>query len=62
VTDRELCACALELVKQHGDAVPKHIAERIGALALAADVAGIEAWKGIVARVDQLRAESERPN
>jgi hypothetical protein len=47
------------VVKQHGDAAPKHIAERIGALALAGDVAGIKAWKGIAARVVQLRAEPQ---
>jgi hypothetical protein len=58
--ERELWACALEVVKQHGDAAPKHIAERIGALALAGDVAGIKAWKGIAAKVDQLRVEPEQ--
>jgi hypothetical protein len=41
--------------KQHGEAAPAFVAERIGAMALAGDVGGIERWKAIAARLDQLR-------
>ncbi len=54
MTDWELWACALEVIRQHGEKAPVHIAERVGALALAGDVAGVETWKAIAARVDQL--------
>jgi len=61
LTDKELWACAMEVQRQHGEQAPVFIAERIGALALAAgDEAGIATWKAIAARYDQLR-EGEQP-
>lgn len=56
LTDRELWACALEVQRQHGKRAPIHVAERIGALVLAGDAAGVATWKAIAARLDQLRA------
>lgn len=56
LSDWELWACANEVLRQHGDEAPLHVAERIGALALAGDAAGVETWKAIAARVDQLRS------
>lgn len=53
----EIWACALEVERQYGDDGPRRIAERIGALALAGDAIGVEAWKAIAARYDQLRPE-----
>jgi hypothetical protein len=50
----ELWACANAVLQQHGDGAPVHVAERIGALALAGDMAGVETWKQIAARVQRL--------
>jgi hypothetical protein len=52
--DREIWACALQVMKQHGHNAPVHIAERIGALALAGDMGGVATWRRIADRVDQL--------
>lgn len=54
LSDRELWACANEVLRQHGDRAPVHVAERIGTLALAGDAAGVEAWKCIAQRLEQL--------
>jgi hypothetical protein len=54
ISDREIWACAQQVMRQHGENAPAHIAERIGALALAGDEAGVETWKRIADRVDQL--------
>ncbi|WP_152616661.1 DUF6961 family protein [Sphingomonas sp. ERG5] len=53
--DRERWAEALAVERQHGDRAPAFIAERIAALALAGDIAGVARWKDIAARIDQLR-------
>lgn len=55
MTHWELWACAQHVIKQHGDRAPAFVAERIGALTLAGDDEGVEAWKAIAARVEQLR-------
>lgn len=52
--EQHLWACALAIEKQHGQAAPVHVAERIGALALAGDMAGVERWKAIAARMQAL--------
>jgi len=54
IDDRELWACANTVLLQHGDNAPAFVAERIGTLALAGDVEGVEAWKLIAHRLDQL--------
>lgn len=62
LSDRELWACATEVLRQHGDKAPVMVAERIVALALAGDAAGIETWKSIAARLDQLTRYAQRPS
>ena len=57
--DRELWACALQVERQHGDDAPRIVAERIGALALAGDQAGVATWKAIAWRLDQLRRSED---
>ncbi len=52
--ERHLWACALAVEKQHGERAGVFVAERIGALALAGDAAGVERWKAIAARMTQL--------
>jgi len=52
--DRELWACASTVLEQHGDHAPVFVAERIDALAVAGDQAGVDIWRAIAMRVDQL--------
>jgi hypothetical protein len=54
VDDRELWACALQVERQHGKDAPRFVAERIGALAVAGDQAGVATWKAIAQRLDRL--------
>ena len=54
LTDWELWGCAAEVLRQHGANAPLHVAERIGALALAGDTDGLETWKAIASRVSKL--------
>ena len=55
MTDRELWACALKVEKTHGELAPRWIAERIGALALSGDAAGVATWRAIAGRLDHVR-------
>lgn len=52
--EQHLWACALAIERQHGARAPVFVAERIGALALAGDGAGIERWKAIASRMERL--------
>ena len=47
--EQHILACALEVERQHGESAPVFVAERIGALALEGDFAGVEMWKAIAA-------------
>ena len=57
LSDWELWACANQVLKTHGDDTPLHVAEQIGALALAQDEAGITTWKAIAKRVAELMSK-----
>lgn len=52
--EQHLWACALAIERQHGARAPLFVAERIGALALAGDAAGVDRWKAIATRMAQL--------
>ncbi len=54
--EHELWACALHVEKEHGDRAPDFIAERVRTLAMAGDMLGVERWKAIAEKFDQLRA------
>jgi len=54
LSDWELWACAQQVIKQHGAKAPAHVASRIGELATAGDVDGVQTWQAIAERVDQL--------
>jgi len=54
-SERQCWAEALKVEAIHADSAPAFIAERIGALALAGDETGVERWRQIAARLDQLR-------
>lgn len=50
--DQECWAEAMAVHRIHGAHAPAHVAERIGALALAGDMAGVERWRAIAVRLD----------
>ena len=52
--EQHLWACALAIERQHGARAAVFVAERIGALALAGDAAGVERWKAVAARMARL--------
>ena len=56
LTERELWACAIEVLRQHGSRAPAFVAERIGALVLAGDAAGVATWKATAAKLQLLLA------
>lgn len=60
ISDRELWACAAHVLKTHGTNAPRHVAERIGALALAGDSGGVATWQAIARRMATL-TETEAP-
>lgn len=62
LTDEEhVWACALAVERQHGAHAPLHVAERIGALALAGDAEGAAMWRAIAGRLASLRGEAGEP-
>lgn len=52
--DQERWAEALAIQRIHGDRAHVWVAERLGALALQGDVAGVTRFREIAARLDQL--------
>ncbi|MBA3897033.1 MAG: hypothetical protein H0X36_07830 [Sphingomonadaceae bacterium] len=61
VPDWELWACAAHVERQHGQQAALFVAERIGALALAGDIDGVEVWEAIALRLVQMRNTSSQP-
>lgn len=59
--EREVWAVALHVQRQQGERAPVFIAERIGALAIVGDMAGVDRWKAIAAALDQLRRVGVQP-
>jgi hypothetical protein len=59
-SERELWACALLVEREQGDNAAVYIAERIGALALEGDAAGVARWKAIAEKLSLLWT-GERP-
>ncbi len=57
--ERELWAVATLIEQQQGNDAPVWIAQRISELALAGDMAGVERWKAIAGKLDQLRRGSD---
>lgn len=52
--DQERWAEALAVERIHGDRAHVHVAERIGALAMSGDAAGVTRWRAIAERLDAL--------
>lgn len=55
IEERELWACAQQVLRQHGEGVDRFIAERVASLAHSGDRAGVGTWVAIADRVDKLR-------
>ena len=51
LTERELWACANEVLRRHGDDAGMFVAERIAALAVQGDLEGIATWQSIGRKV-----------
>lgn len=62
LSDWELWACANQVLKMHGEDAPRHVAERIGALALEGDAEGVATWKAIARRLSQLAGLTAEPD
>lgn len=52
--DEERWAEALVVERLYGEKAPLHVAERIGALAMAGDISGVVRWREIAARLEKL--------
>ncbi|CAN5407064.1 hypothetical protein BH11PSE5_BH11PSE5_16970 [soil metagenome] len=52
--EQVLWGAAAMMLKQHGDKAPQRVAERIGALALENDAAGMALWKEIARRLNEM--------
>ena len=52
--DEQLWSAASMVLDIYGDQAPLHVAERIGALARESDANGVDVWRMIAARLDQL--------
>ena len=55
VSDRELWACAAQVIGTHGEEAMAFVADRVAALAREGDEAGIQTWRMIADRIDALR-------
>ena len=55
-SEQERWAEALAVHRMYGEKAAEHVAERIGALAVLGDQDGIDRWKAIEQRLDQLLA------
>jgi len=60
-SEHELWAIALKVERDHGDSGPRHIAQKIGAAAIAGEWDAVAMWKAIAGRFDQLREEPYSP-
>ena len=58
ISDRELWACANQVLNHHGPDADAFIADRVAALETAGDDAGARTWAAIAERIGQLRNTS----
>ncbi|WP_439959188.1 DUF6961 family protein [Sphingobium fuliginis] len=61
LSDWELWACANQVLTAHGHDAPLHVAEQIGALALAGDQEGVRTWQEIARRIADLADLKDTP-
>jgi hypothetical protein len=55
ISERELWACADQVLEQYKANADRFVAERVAALAAAGDAEGVATWRAIATRLDQLR-------
>jgi len=60
ISERELWACAHQVLKQHGAKADAFVAERVAMLATAQDEAGVRTWRAIARRLDRLRDATDQ--
>ena len=53
---------ALAVERRHGERAPVFVVERIGTLAAAGNIAGVERWREIAAQLDRLARPAGRLN
>lgn len=53
--ERELWACALEMIRQHGDDAGVRVAMKADALLEAGELDGASRWQAILRRVSELQ-------
>jgi len=61
LSDWELWACANQVLTVHGHDAKLHVAEQIGALALACDQEGVRTWQEIARRIADLADLKDTP-
>ena len=61
LSDWELWAFANQVLTTHGHNAPRHVAEQIGALALAGDQEGVRTWQEIARRIADLADLKDAP-
>lgn len=54
--EHELWACAVEMIRQHGEEAAIHAATRADELLANGDIDGARTWEAIVRRLNQLEA------
>lgn len=62
LSDRELWACANEVLKTHGNKSALFVTEQIGALFLAEVEDGIKPWQAIARRIAELSSDQVPPS
>ena len=55
ISDRELWACAQQVLNHHGPDADAFIRDRLSALSASGDEAGTRIWLAIADRIDRLR-------
>lgn len=53
--DKELCALAHWVENRHGADGPRYIAEKVGKFALSGEAGGVDLWRAVAERCDQLK-------
>lgn len=59
--DEECTAEALVVERTYGNRAPLFVTERIGALVIAGDIAGVERWREIARKLDAVTCSPEAP-
>ena len=61
ISEKELWACALQVLSTKGELADDFVAERVETLARGGDLEGVGVWRAIAERIDRLRDVETRP-